>query len=70
MQLRKLIRLLEEAKEKYGDRIECCIDTELGASNRHLKYYSISDIEHHSCVWNPEETENECQRFVLVLGNI
>lgn len=32
-------------------------------------YLNISDVEVHNCVWNAEETLNECQRDVVVLGN-
>lgn len=72
MQVRKLIRLLNEAiKENPGVAyMETCIDREYVdcAMSGEFKYISVPDIGIRSCVWNPEETINECQRNVMVLG--
>lgn len=69
MQLRKLQRLLKEAEEKHGKYIEVCIDTRYAKSFQNRTFVSIADVESRWCVWNPEETVNEAQREVLVLGN-
>ena len=72
MQARKLIRLLQKMIEKDPSLAykEVCIDTELGKSKApYFKYYAVSDVEVHNCVWNPEESENENQRDVIVIGN-
>jgi len=70
MQLRKLIRLLLEAQAEHGGHIETCIDRKFAESQcEDFRYISISDVERHSCIWNPEESVNEIQRNVLVLGN-
>ena len=72
MQVRKLIRLLSEMVEenpslKYKD---VCIDTRVGRDNSEFyTYYSVNDVETHSCIWNAEESENENQRTVVVIGN-
>lgn len=70
MQVRKLIRLLNELIEKDPalKYAEACIDTEFGKSKARLKYYSIPDVEVRSCVWE-SESENEIQKQVVVLGN-
>ena len=73
MQVRKLIRLLNEMVEnnpamKYKD---VCIDTHLGRDkSSYYRYYSVADIETHWCVWNAEESVNENQREVVVIGNL
>jgi hypothetical protein len=72
MQVRKLIRLLNELVEKDPSLkySKVCIDTEFGKSNApYFKYYEIPDVEIRYCVWNPEETENMNERRVVVLGN-
>ena len=71
MQLRKLIRLLNEMKEIYGDRIECCIDSKFSdtCKTSDIRFISIPDVEAQYCTWNIESTENPQERTILVLGN-
>ena len=71
MQLRKLIRLLQEAEVKHGSRIEVCIDRRFAeAQPKDYTYIRINDVESHDCVWNQETTVNENWRTVIVLGNL
>jgi len=70
MQLRKMIRLLNEAKEKYGDRIEVCTDTRMSKGRPEKETYtSLNDVEAHYCIWEAEHSVNDNERLVLVLGN-
>lgn len=71
MQLQKLIRLLQEAKIKHGDRIEVCLDSKYMEANRSsfIRYLSIPDVEVRSCIWNEETVENPQERNIIVLGN-
>ena len=71
MQVRKLIRLLNEMVEKDPSLAykEACVDRRYAMSNPRHTFISIPDVEIRNCIWKPEETENEIQRDVVVLGN-
>ncbi len=72
MQVRKLIRMLNEIVEKNPKAayMEACVDTRFGAHwvDEHT-YIPIADIEKKNTIWNAENTVNENQRDVIVLGN-
>ena len=72
MQVRKLMRLLNELVEKNPNLAyaEACIDTEFGKSKApHFKYYAIPDVEKRETTWEVENSESEHHRIVVVLGN-
>ncbi len=66
MQLRKLIRLLEEAKKEHGDRIEVCLDAEF-ARRYDLTYVGIERVSKESCQWEGQDYK---EKPILVLGGI
>jgi hypothetical protein len=72
MQVRKLIRLLTEMVDK-NPRLafkEVCIDRRYALHQcEDFTFIPIQDVETRWCVWNPEETVNEVQREVVVIGN-
>ena len=72
MQVRKLIRLLSEAVEKNPKvaYMDACVDNRYGANNvDNYTFSPICDAEIRNTIWNQEETINECQRDIMVLGN-
>ena len=72
MQIRKLRRLLNEmvAKDPMLDYKEACIDRQyVEVINDEYRYIPFDDVEVRNCVWEAENTINECKRDVVVLGN-
>lgn len=71
MQVRKLIRLLNEMVEKNPKvaYMNACVDRRYAASNPQFTFINIPDVEIQECVWKPDETHNENLRDVVVLGN-
>lgn len=73
MQVRKLIRILNEMIEKDPSIAykEVTVDTRWAKSKSYHTFAAINDddIKIDSCVWNKERTANENWREVLVLGD-
>ena len=72
MQVRKLIRLLSELVEKDPKMAyrEVCLDRRfVEAQCKEWTFIQIPDVETRWCIWNSEESMNEIQREVVVLGN-
>lgn len=67
MQLRKLIRLLEEAKKIHGDRIEVYIDCDDARKLDHLSYLRISSVRNEICTLEDSDGRED---EILVVGAI
>ena len=72
MQLRKLIRLLNEVQEKVGPYAEVTIDTRRYSKYWHdsWTYDSIDDVTNNQCFWVKDDyiPENAKERDIVVLN--
>ncbi len=72
MQVRKLIRMLNEIVEKNPKAayMEACVDTRFGAHwvDEHT-YMPIADIEKKNTIWSAVNEDQAENRDVIVLGN-
>lgn len=73
MQVRKMIRILNEMIEKDPSVAfkKVCVDRRYTDSNHKgdMQFKEVSEIETHWCIWEPGNFEIESQRQVVVIGN-
>lgn len=73
MQVRKLIRILQEEikKDPSVAYMKVCVDARYTNPrfSGDVTFKEIQDAQVHWCVWNPGDFDTERQRQVMVIGN-